>query len=104
MKVPAESNPDNELFTFFPRETTDKKRISEILDTVYTSKAPSGKLYKGKRLTVLGKEVAKILAIKATEFPFLRIFHYYKNCTFFLLYQSFYDIVHRTYFIFFRIS
>ena len=70
---------EDEFFTFIPKETTDKQRIEEILDIIYTTDAPSGKLYNGDRLSLLGKEVAKKLAVKATEYPFLRIFHYYKR-------------------------
>ena len=74
---------DVELFSFLPRETTDKQRIAEILTPIYTSDAslPGVRLVDEDRkmLTPLGKEVAKILAVKATEFPFVRIFHYYKH-------------------------
>ncbi len=75
---------ENKLFSFLPMETTDKNRIAEILAPIYTSNEASRffdvRLVDGEKdmLTPLGKEVARILAVKATEFPFLRIFHYYK--------------------------
>ena len=80
----VEKKAEVELFSFLPKETTDKKRIAEILAPIFTSNATS--TLSGVRLidedkkmfTPLGKEVANILAVKATEFPFLRVFHCYK--------------------------
>lgn len=84
MKAEIENAKEN-LFSFLPEETTDSQRIAEILAPINTSDAPSN--LSGLRLvdernemfTALGKEVAKILAVKATEFPFLRVFHCYKR-------------------------
>ena len=78
----AKTVSEKELFSFLPNTTTDRHRIAEILAPIYTSNVNLS----GVRLidedeaifTPLGKEVARILTVKATEFPFLRIFHYYK--------------------------
>jgi len=85
-KEKVESKAETELFSFLPIETTDKKRISEILDPIFSFKIGhtilsgwkrTGGTFSG-RFTTLGVEVVKILALKATEFPFLRVFHSYK--------------------------
>ena len=76
---------NEELFCFIPRETTDKNRIAEILSRIYipdtTANLPGNRLVDedNKIFTPLGREVANLLAVKATEFPFLRIFHCYKR-------------------------
>lgn len=78
---------EKELFSFRPREITDKKRIAEILAAVQTYPVPTrlrGEERKGVVLrswdgiTPLGKEVLLKAAFKATEFPFFRIHHSYK--------------------------
>lgn len=72
-----------ELFSFRPRVTTDKKRITEILAPVYVSSKATefSELHNedDARFTALGKAVALKLAVKATEYPFIRIFHSYKS-------------------------
>lgn len=85
-KEKVESKAETELFSFRPIETTDKKRISEILDSIFSFKIGHTILSGWKRtggtisgrFTTLGVEVVKILALKAIEFPFLRVFHSYK--------------------------
>ena len=79
----VESKAETELFSFRPIETTDKKRIAEILDSLFSFETGRTILRawnskRGHGLTELGVEVVKILAFKAVEFPFLRVFHSYK--------------------------
>ena len=69
-----------ELFSFSPREITDRARIEEIIDSVTvkeTSKdgmACLALVHKGK-LTTVGGKLLKRLALKVTEFPLIRIKH-----------------------------
>lgn len=77
-----ETKTETEMFSFLPRVTTDKKRIAEILAPVYVSSVATGfsELHNDEdaRFTALGKAVALKLAVKATEYPFIRILHTYK--------------------------
>lgn len=81
-KEKVESKAETELFSFRPIETTDKKRIAEILAPVYASSTATSlsELHNEDAacFTALGKAVAQKIAVKATEFPFIRVFHSYK--------------------------
>lgn len=82
-KEMVESKTETDSFSFRPIETTDKKRIAEILDSLFSFKTgytilKGWNAKRGDALTTLGVEVVKILAIKVVEFPFLRVFHSYK--------------------------
>lgn len=82
---PIDAKEEKELFSFRPIVTTDKKRIAEILAPVRVSSVATefSELHNENdaRFTALGKAVALKLAVKATEYPFVRILHTYKYQT-----------------------
>lgn len=83
----ASAQIERNQFSFTPHETTDKQRIMELLAPIVTSETPATRgcvplVSEDKScFTSLGKAVAECTAVKATEFPFLRIFHIYKKRT-----------------------
>ena len=73
-------NANKELFSFSPREITDRVRIEEIIDSITIQKeakagGPLLGFPKKRKLSVLGAKLLKKMAIKVTEFPLIRIKH-----------------------------